>query len=306
MSELDRRLADVASRQRMLITLNDVRSAGGSQRNAQDRVYGGRWTRVDHGVHLIAGAPLDWSTQELAAVLAAGPGATASHFAAARLWGLGFRTAGLEVSIPRGRKYRRANVRTHESTDLDRCRVVPRDAVPVTDPNRTLLDLGRYIGVQRLARVTETARRSDLVDWSSLIATLARHARRGRPGVRRLRAVILAGAHRAEVTDTDVELLVLSLLTEAGLPEPVLHHRVHDGQRFVAEVDLAYPQWKIAIECDGDVHLLSEVRERDLPRQNDLLLEGWIVLRFSRDRVWARPEAIVSEVRTAIAARRTP
>ena len=116
--------------------------------------------------------------------------------------------------------------------------------------------------------------------------------------------MILAGAHREEVTDTDVELLVLGLLTEASLPEPVLHHRIHDGERFVAEVDLAYPQWRIAIECDGDVHLLPEVRERDLPRQNDLVLSGWTVLRFSRDRVWTRPEALVAEVIAAVAERR--
>jgi very-short-patch-repair endonuclease len=175
----------------------------------------------------------------------------------------------------------------------------------LTDPARTLLDLGRYLGQPRLARVVEAARREEQVDWSALIATLARHARRGRPGIRRLRAVILAGAHRDEVTDTDVELMVLSLLTQAGLPEPVLHHRVEVDGRFVAEVDLAYPQWRVAIECDGDVHLRREVRERDLPRQNDLVLEGWIVLRFSRDRVWSRPDSVLSEVRAAIRASTT-
>lgn len=101
-----------------------------------------------------------------------------------------------------------------------------------------------------------------------------------------------------------MELLVLGLLRESGLPEPVLHHRIYDGDRFVAEVDLAHPQWKIAIECDGDIHLLPEVRERDLPRQNDLVLLGWTVLRFSWERSRARPERIVSEVRAAIDAQR--
>jgi very-short-patch-repair endonuclease len=116
--------------------------------------------------------------------------------------------------------------------------------------------------------------------------------------------VILNEAHREEVTDTDSELLVLGLLRDAGLPEPVSHFRVCDGDRFVAELDLAYPQWKIAIECDGDVHLLPEVRERDLQRQNDLVLQGWIVLRFSWERSRSRPERIVEEVRAAIRARR--
>src|SRR3546814_20877936 len=89
-------------------------------------------------------------------------------------------------------------------------------------------------------------------------------------------------SHRIEVADTDVELLVIALLREHGLPEPELHHRVYQGDRFVAELDLAYPARKIALECDGDVHLLPEVRERDLARQNDLELLGWLVLTIGR------------------------
>jgi very-short-patch-repair endonuclease len=301
MSDLDRTLATIAARQRLLITIRDVYAAGGSAANADDRVRGGRWQRVDRGVYLIAGASWDWPTQQLAAVLAAGPGAAASHLAAARLWDLpGFAKASLEVSIPRGRRYRRPGVRTHESTDLDRCAIVQRDGVPVTDADRTLLDLGRYVGRQRLDRAIEAARRAGHVSWSSLTATLAVHARRGRPGVRRLRGVILSSAHREEVTDTDMELIVLSIIREAGLPEPVLHHRVDEWGRFVAEVDLCYPDLRIAIECDGSIHLDAAVRERDLARQNDLVLAGWTVLRFSWDRVRARPDRVVAEIRAAI------
>jgi very-short-patch-repair endonuclease len=307
MSQLDKRLADVAARQRMLITINDVYVAGGNTDHAIARVRGGRWLRVERGVYLVAGAELNWQTKLLAAILAAGPGSAASHLAAARLWGLpGFNRAGLELTMPRDRGYRRGGVRTHESTDLDRCRVVLREDVPVTDPDRTLLDLCRYVGDGRSERVIEAARRAELATWSSLIATLATHARRGRPGVQRLRRAILLRAHREEVTDTDMELLVLSLLVEAGLPEPVLHHQVHDRNRFVAEVDLAYPDWKIAIECDGSVHLDPAVRERDLARQNDLVLLGWTILRFSWDRVRQRPELVVSEVRAAVRTAQRP
>lgn len=302
MSEIDGVLAARAARQRMLVTVSDVEAAGGSRAHVHNRIAGRRWRRVDDGVYLIEGAPFPWETQLLAAVLAAGGGAVASHLAAARLWGLpGFGTAGLELSIPRGRRYRRPGIRSHESTDLDRCAVVSRSEVPVTDIERTLLDLGRYVGVRRLERAVESARRARHTDWESLIRSHTRHARRGRAGVRRLRTVILDGAGRREVTDSEIELIVLGLMRAAGLPEPVLHHRVTVDGRFVAEVDLAYPRLKIAIECDGSVHLEEEVRDRDLPRQNDLVLAGWTILRFSWNRVVQRPDSVVREIRDAIA-----
>jgi very-short-patch-repair endonuclease len=301
MGDLDRVLAKRAALQRSLVTVDDVLAAGGTHDNICERLAAGRWDRVDHGVYLIAGAPDGWETRQLAAVLAAGPGAVTSHLAAARLYGIpGYRNAGVELSIPRGRRYRRGGVRSHESTDLERCTIVNHDGIPVTDPNRMMLDLGRYIGVTRLTRAVEAARRKRLVTWASLIATLARHARKGRHGTRRLRAVILQNAHREDITDTDMELLVLGLIRDAGLPEPVVHHLVRDGDRVVAEVDLAYPHLKIAIECDGSIHLEEDVRDDDLRKQNELILLGWTVLRFGWSETRRRPDRVPTTVREAI------
>jgi len=305
MLHLDGRLADVAARQRMLVTLADVAAAGGTKQHAHRRVASGRWRRMSPGVYLINGATLDWETRLLAAVLAAGTGALASHFAAARLWDLpGFGTAPVEVTVQRHRRPDHLGVRVHESSDLDRAEARIRKGIPVTGPARSLLDVARFVGPRRLARSVEAARRQGLVDWHDIIAIVASHARQGRHGIQKLRAVVLAEAHRVEITDTDMELLVLGLLREGGLPEPVLHHRVFDGTRFVAEVDLAYPDLRIAIECDGSIHLREDVRERDLARQNDLVLLGWTVLRFSYDRVRQRPDLVLAEVRDAIAAGR--
>lgn len=304
MPSLDARLADRARRQHMLITLVDVRGEGGSLHHVHARVGAGRWRKVETGVYLINGAPFDWPARVQATTLAAGEEARVSHFAAARALGLpGFENAPVEVSVPRGQHFRRPGCRVHESTDLDRCRTVVRDGLRITDADRTILDLARYLGVRRLAKVIEDALRLGLVTRGSLFDTLVRHARQGRHGIRRLRAVLVGDTDRP-ITDTEAERLTLVAPRMAGLPEPVLHHRVEtDTGRFVAEVDFAYPQWKIAIEVVGSIHDLPEVRDRDAPRHNDLEIEGWLVLVFRNEVVRDRPDRVVRDVRDAIASR---
>lgn len=82
----------------------------------------------------------------------------------------------------------------------------------------------------------------------------------------------------------------------------MLHHRLlsADG-RLLGVIDLAYPHLRIAIELDGAVHQERSVFERDRPRQNGIVLEGWIVLRFTWRDLADRPDEIVEAVRAAIA-----
>lgn len=303
MGALDTLLLPQFAAQHWLISRNQATEAGATERQIDHRLHTGVWDVADVGVYHLSGAPRPWEARALAPILAVGPGAVASHLCAARLHGMpGFGKSGPEITIERGLGARRPTLRVHTSTDLDRTSPVVRSGVPVTDIERTLLDIGRYVGDRRLLRAIEWSRRERDTEWATLISVLHRHARRGRPGIARLRRLIATHAHRDEVTDSDLELLFLTLLAEHGLPEPVLHFRVTDGSRFVAEVDAAYPEDKIAIELDGSHHLHDKVRERDLPRQNDLVLVGWTVLRFTWARIAARPELVVAEVRTALAA----
>lgn len=302
MSGFDEAIAAVARDQHGLITSRHALDLGGSRKMLLSRTRRGVLTQVDVDVFRFAATPLTWEGRVLAVVLAAGSGAVASHRTAAALWGFEGFTRGIpEVTIPRGRRYRREGVRSHESTDLDRGGRRRRNGIPVTDPSRTVLDLARFVSDRRLLQAIESARRLKLASWSELIAVLVKHARRGRPGIRRLRRVIAGNAHRDEITDSDFELLVLALLLEHGLPEPVVHHAIRDADgRVVAELDLAYPRLRIAIELDGGVHRERDVFERDRPRQNAIVLGGWIILRFTWATFVNRPHEIVDQVRAAL------
>ncbi len=306
MLELDRRLAAIAGRQHSLITMDDVIAAGGDRNHAYRRVATGRWEPVGRGVYRLAGVPWTYEARVMAAVLTAGPGAVASHLCAARLHGIGFGTASPEVSIPRGRRHRPDDVRVHQSTDLDRCSTHLRHGIPITDPARTLLDLGRYIGPQSLYRAVEQARRLELVTWSQLVHTLVAHARRGRHGIRRLRLVISTGMPVAEVTDTDSELMALTILREHGVPGVVLHHRIIDPDgRFVAEIDLAFPGQLLGIEIDGRVHLDPDVRAKDEARDHELRRRGWTIRRIWWEVPVRRPDEFLQIVNRALAEVRT-
>ena len=301
MRDADAVISALARRQHSVFVGTQLAGSGVTRRMLQRRVASGRLTVLGPDLYLVGGATLTWEGKLLGLVLSAGEGAVVSHRAAAALWGLdGFRPGIPELTVPRGRRFRRASVVVHESTDLDRCGIRRRVGLPLTDPARTLLDLARRTSDRRLTLAIESARRLKLTSWSELIATLAKHARCGRPGIRRLRRAIANGVHRDEITDSDFELLVLSLLVEHGLPEPVIHHPIRDANgRQLAEVDLAYPELKIAIELDGGDHQRRDVFERDRPRQNKLVLEGWIVLRFTWDAYRDRPGEIVAAVRAA-------
>ncbi len=84
-----------------------------------------------------------------------------------------------------------------------------------------------------------------------------------------------------------------------GLPRPEVQHTVtHAGGTF--RLDLAYPAERVAIEYDGVGHLARDRSEADHGRQNLVVLEGWTVLRYTRQMYLREPERIVREVRAAL------
>ena len=84
----DVRYLAMASRQRGLVTSRQLRESGLSRSAVAVRCADGRFLEMRKGVFAIAGVQPSWEQAVLAAVLAAGEGAVASHFTAGALWGL--------------------------------------------------------------------------------------------------------------------------------------------------------------------------------------------------------------------------
>jgi hypothetical protein len=97
------RLAAITANQHALIRHQQARDVGLTYETIRWRVALGQWTVPVRGVYEIAGAPPDARRQVLAHVLASGPGAVASHRAAAELWRLpGFPAGSSRSASPAG------------------------------------------------------------------------------------------------------------------------------------------------------------------------------------------------------------
>ncbi len=91
------------------------------------------------------------------------------------------------------------------------------------------------------------------------------------------------------------EMRVVRGLLAAGLPEPVRQHEIlHDGL-FVARVDLAYPEHRLALELDGfRWHAGRGPFRSDRLRRNRVETAGWRLLE-------AAPEDVAALVASAAA-----
>lgn len=66
-------------------------------------------------------------------------------------------------------------------------------------------------------------------------------------------------------------------------------------------LDVAFPEARLALEIDGRAfHTSPDAFERDRFRQNDLVLAGWHVLRFTWTMVTQQPEIVLAVVQDAL------
>jgi hypothetical protein len=298
----DQILASSADRQHGLVTKDQALGAGLMPHHVHDRIRNGRWVAVYDNVYRLVGAPPTMSQRRLAAVLAIGSLAAVSHRAAAEMHGLWTSTPPtVEISTNREHSPELDGVRVvHRLDDLSERWVTAVDRVPCTTVARTLVDLGAVLPDKEVARCLDRAMGRGLATVSEVETArraVARQGRRGAGVIRRVLLPHLAGEPVAGV----FEARMARLLTEQGLPPAVPEYRVWtDAGAFVARVDFAYPQLRLAIEVDGlSAHSSVDAFRHDRARQNALVSVGWTVLRFTWTEVDQGSQHVGSTIREA-------
>ena len=105
-------------------------------------------------------------------------------------------------------------------------------------------------------------------------------------------------------TDSPAETELRLDVMAHGLPEPQVNLDIFDAHgRRIAIGDLAYPEYCVLVEYDGEQHRTDDAQyARDVDRLDDLARAGWRVVRVNRSHRGIRRTARLERVREALLA----
>lgn len=279
----------------------EVRALGFSTRSIHARIDRGSWSRIGRALVIRdLYIPGDLSTA-WALHIHAGPDSGVSGPAAARLQGWNIVGSDHLLLSP-------SPVRAPDGWDITVVRrlgpeLVRRNGLPPLAPRLDALTDTLICRSERGAReLLDYALQQRWIDADDLASLIDKRSGRGRKGLSRLR---LLHERAASGSRSEAEQRMGRLLSRTSGNWVPNYAVLGEHGQVVAEIDFADPELKIAIEVDGRAfHSDRRSFERDRERQNMLVIRGWIVLRFTWERLVNDPEGVVAEIRAAINSRK--
>ncbi len=298
METSDNALARVAAEQDGHFTRAQALIAGFSDKTIRQRIRTGSWVSVQRGVYRSATVPARISGEDAVAALCL-PGGVVSHQSAARR--LGFPRMGVRpvtVCVPRGTTHRLPGVVIHESSDMCEDDCILRDGVRLTSPVRTVIDLAAVLPELPLERLVDELLVAKVIEVGAVGQRLEALARRGKPGVKSLRAILEARGEGYVPPESELEARVIELLASAGLPAPERQASLPWRPGAPQRVDLLFRDQRVIIECDGRRwHTRERDFERDRRRRNEATLAGWRIIHITWNELQHHPGRIIAELR---------
>jgi hypothetical protein len=299
----DRVLATLAGARFGLFTYREAIEAGWSRQLIDRRLRAGRIERVARGVYAFAGVPDSWEGSVLAAVLAAGDRAVASHDAAAALHGFEFcarrGAAKVHLAVPHHVDVQRDAVVVHRVILPDEHLTVV-EGIRTTTYERTLVDMSARLGLGQIARILDAG----LVGRQVEVVRLARMIEELGPAPGRrvavLRMLLAERGPESEKTESPKEIRMLAVLRAAGveMPTPQLAV-VAGGNRY--RLDGGYEDVKLGLEYLGfDPHRTRTAFDRDHERDRLLTIDGWTIAYFTSSSTDAQIVRTVKQLRARL------
>ncbi|MBO0869750.1 MAG: DUF559 domain-containing protein [Micromonosporaceae bacterium] len=259
------------------------------------------WVRLRHNVYADSRVNLDHEVACRAAALRLPSEAVFAGRSAAQI--LGVRHAArfeddIDVVLPWKRRIPRLRGLRVHTIDLGPDDYTDWHGFRCTTPCRTAWDLACWLDVGYAVGMIDPLvgagliTRDDLMDYLRTRSTMRGHLRAATAF-----AMVDGAAQSPPESHLRVRLVV------AGLPKPVsqLPVRTVDGQLY--HPDLAWPEYRVAVEYDGEWHANTEQFHRDRQRLNRLTATGWLVLHVTSVRLRSDFPGVLREVSTALKSR---
>lgn len=296
MRDIDRVVAELANRQGGAVSRSQLIDIGVTRGQIQHRIARRRWEPIRKLGYRVL--PAEGSGDLLRSAVALLPSAVVSHHSAASLHGFpAISVPAPHVTVHTRTTHEYPDVVVHRCHDLRDADVTTVEGLPVTAPERTVVDLAALLSRKHLAFVARQLLDAQVIVPTRLASVAGLVARRGKPGTKKMRLVL----EQLEIGDpgSPLEHRGRRLLAESGLagfrsefPLPWAPHRRFDD---------AYPDQRLAIEWDSFRHHGErDAFESDRRRDREAIERGWRVLRFTWRDVNERPGGVVESVRAAL------
>lgn len=266
-ARFDQVVARIAARQHGVVSWDQLRTAGLHRNAVQARLRAGHLHRLHRGVYAVGHPQVTFEGRCVAAVLALGEEAVASHRSAAAVWGLLPPHEGsIHVSVAgdAGRKPR-TGIRIHRSATLTAAVTTRRNGIAVTRPGRTLRDLRRHVPQPVFRSAVRRGLDLRLISSNDL-------------------------GPNPDLTRSELERIFLNLCRRRRFPQPEVNARVGPY-----EVDFLWRDRCLIVETDGFRHHGNRAAfESDRRRDAFLQSRGYRVLRFTHRQVLERTPVVAS------------
>ena len=298
--DADLTIARLAAGQHGALSRRQLLEAGVPGHVVDHRLACGLLVGVHAGVYRVAGSPVTWHQRIAAATFAAGPGAVASHRAAAFLHGLDGIGPAPEVTVGRARAPQPRGVIVHRLTALSEADVECRDGIRRTRPAATLMGLAAVLTALSLERALDDALMRGLISCAQLERRIETVGRSGRPGVAALSGLLVARGGARRWTQSDFERRLYALLKGAGLPLPMPQYEVRRPSGRRAFLDFAWPAALVALEANSYRHHGGRLAwSRDHVRNRAVIALGWRILPVTWEDLGDQPDELLSVLRLA-------
>lgn len=273
-------------------------AAGIDAHDIDAQVQARRWQRIGPAVVLHNAGPTKDEWREVC-LINCGPRAVLTSFTAAEVWGLeGWTRDAIHVLAPAGTADPGLRgLRLHRVGDWTRADVVPPRRLHRLAP-ALVLAASTFARSRPGCGLLAAAVQQRLLTAAELRAALHEASR-----TRHRRALLLAMGDVEQGAEALSEIDFGRLCARYRLPLPTRQaiRRGANGRRRYLDVEWRLPDGRVvAVEVDGAHHMSARQWSADQLRQNEIVIDGTIVLRYPAVVVRDEPDLVAAQLRRVI------